>query len=168
MHVRFAYGAGEGACVIAKVEGWMRLAGLAVHPSCRKWTGERRSADPCHLCGRLFRRMHNNSTVDGNPASGLSKRAVQEALNRRLRDAYLPTAGFTTKSFRKGGLSTAKRAGLPRALRMIQSGHRSDAHKVYESGSDTDDDLLPGVPRVEPRGGWAVEDLYQFSRCFHF
>ena len=72
---------------------------------------------------------------------------------------------YTSKSMRQGGLSTAKRAGIPKALRMAQSGHRSQAHKVYESDSSSGDEA-PGVPRAAPQGGWKLEDLYQFSRQF--
>jgi len=50
----------------------------------------------------------------------------------------------------------------------IQSGHKSAAHKVYESGSDTDEELIPEVSRIEPKMGWSLRDLYRFSTCFHY
>ena len=41
MGVRFAYGASEGACVVAKVEYWLRVAGIRSHPHCKKWKDAR-------------------------------------------------------------------------------------------------------------------------------
>jgi hypothetical protein len=70
-----------------------------------------------------------------------------------------------SKSMCRGGLSTAKRAGVCKTLRMTQSGHRSKAHAVYESDSSSGEDAV-GVSRTMPRGGWRVEDLYHFSREF--
>jgi hypothetical protein len=73
--------------------------------------------------------------------------------------------GCSTKNMRRGGLSTAKRAGICKSLRMAQSGHRSKAHAAYESDSSSGEDAV-GVPRTMPRGGWRPEDLYHFGRQF--
>ena len=166
MWVRFAYGASEGACVIAKVESWLRMAGIHSHPHCMKWKDARQRSAPCELCGRLFRALSGPHHLKRHRPQ-LSKQSVGEALNRMLAQSSFEVTGFTSKSLRKGGLSTAKRAGLPAPLRKLQSGHRSAAHKVYESGSDTDEDRMPDVPRQEPRAGWSLRDLYRFSVCFH-
>ena len=167
MWVRFAYGASEDACVVAKVEAWLRVADLRSHPHCMKWKDARQRSAPCNLCGRLFRALSGTHHLKRDRTQ-LSKQSVGEALNRLLAQSSFDVAGFTSKSLRKGGLSTAKRAGLPAQLRKLQSGHRSAAHKVYESGSDTDEDRMPDVPRQEPRAGWSLRDLYRFSACFHF
>ena len=55
---------------------------------------------------------------------------------------------------RTGGLSTAKRAGVPKALRCQQSGHQSNAHKVYESDDDTLTEGNLDLPKNEPPGGF--------------
>ena len=109
------------------------------------------------LCGRLFRALSGPHHLQHHRPQ-LSKQSVGEALNRLLAQSSFEVAGFTSKSLRKGGLSTAKRAVLPAPLRKLQSGHRSAAHKVYESGSDTDEDRMPDVPRQDPRAGWSLRD----------
>ena len=83
-------------------------------------------------------------------------------------DAVAP-GGFTAKSMRRGGLSTAKRAGIPAALRREQSGHKSSSNEVYESPTDSDEDEIEGVsdlPVARPAGGWRPEHLYCFARAF--
>ena len=167
MWVRFAYGAREGACVVAKVESWLRAAGIRPHPHCMKWKDARQRSAPCELCGRLFRALSGAHHLKRDRPQ-LSKQSVGDALNRLLEQSSFEVAGFTSKSLRKGGLSTAKRAGLPAPLRKLHSGHKSAAHKVYESGSDTDEDRMKDVPRLEPRAGWSLRDLYRFSVCFHY
>jgi len=47
-----------------------------------------------------------------------------------LTAAQVDDAGFTSKSMRKGGLSTGKQVGVPRALWFQQSVHQSIAHKI--------------------------------------
>jgi len=64
---------------------------------------------------------------------------------------------------RKGGLSMAKRAGIPAALRKEQSNHVIRAHKVYEYDGETDNDDMPDIPRQKL---FSTEDLYRFSRVF--
>jgi hypothetical protein len=95
----------------------------------------------------------------------LNKGSVAKVLTGLLDLTQADHRFSSTKSMRRGGLSTAKRAGIPKALRMEQSGHRSKAHTVYESDSSSGEDA-PGVPRVRLRGGWKAEDLYCFSRQF--
>lgn len=167
MWVRYAYGASVEACVINKVEHWLQVSGLRAHPQCPKWRDARLRSESCELCGRLFRSMSGPNHL-ARDRQQLSKKSVGDALNRMLTRASFDTAGFASKSLRKGGLSTAKRAGLPSALRKLQSGHKSAAHKVYESGSDTDEELIPEVSRIEPKMGWSLRDLYRFSTCFHY
>ena len=96
---------------------------------------------------------------------GLSKHTVGVAVTNLLDRIQADHKHCTSKSMWRGGLSTAKRAGIPKALRMAQSGHRSQAHKAYESDSSSGDEA-PGVPRAALQGGWRLEDLYQFSRQF--
>ena len=96
----------------------------------------------------------------------MSKQAIGVAISALLQQVGVPVVGLSSKSMRKGGLSAAKRAGIPADLRRAQSGHKSNAHTVYESESDTDDEQCPLDLQVRPRGGWTVSQLYHFSRSF--
>ena len=95
----------------------------------------------------------------------LSKGSVVKTLSNVLDVTNTHHPGGSTKSMRRGGLSTAKRVGICKSLWMTQSGHQSKPHTIYESDSSSGEDD-PGVPRAMPRGGWRVEDLYSFSRQF--
>ena len=75
----------------------------------------------------------------------LSKSTISKVITALLLQAGIDDTGFTSKSMRKGGLSTAKRAGIPAALRKEQSNHVSRAHKVYEY-----DGAMPDIPRQKP------------------
>ena len=77
--------------------------------------------------------------------------------------AQVNDVGFTSKSMRKGGLSTAKRLGVPKALRCQQSGHQSNAPKAYESDDSTDTENNQDLPRCEPPGRFRTNHLYRFS-----
>ena len=68
--------------------------------------------------------------------------------------------GFISKSMRKGGLSTAKRAGVLRALRCQQSGHQSNLHKTYESDDDTNTEGNQDLPKHG--GGFRKENMTSF------
>jgi hypothetical protein len=109
--------------------------------------------------------VYDRPTTDPTTRLPLSKGSIGKALTALLDAIGADHRAYSTKSMRRGGLSTAKRAGIPKDLRMVQSGHRSKAHTVYESDSSSGEDAV-GVPRSMPRGGWRVEDLYHFSKQF--
>ena len=168
MFKRFAFGNNHSTCLPSRVEAWIQRAGLSVHPDCAKWKSSAARAHPCMLCGKLFPsfngdRLRSALAVNGNK---MSKRMIGEAISTLLQRIGVSIAGFSSKSMRKGGLSAAKRAGIPADLRCAQSGHKSKAHTVYESDSDTDDEQCPIDLKVRPKGGWNASHLYHFSRSF--
>ena len=168
MFKRFAFGSHPSTCIPSRVEAWMERANLRVHPACAKWSSAAARAQPCTLCGKLFpsfsgERLRSPLAANGNK---MSKQAIGVAISALLQQVGVPVVGFSSKSMRKGGLSAAKRAGIPADLRRAQSGHKSTAHTVYESESDTDDEQCPLDLKVRPRGGWTVSQLYHFSRSF--
>jgi hypothetical protein len=109
--------------------------------------------------------VYGGTRINAKRDSITSKHATN-AINRMLLAADIDDTGFTSKSMRKGGLSTAKRAGIPCALRCHQSGHRSNAHKAYESDDETDTEHNQDLPRHEPPGGFRTEHLYRSSKSF--
>lgn len=161
---RFAFG--ERMCLVRRMEKYMELAGLRVQPGCLKWKDPSQRGAPCVTCGRLFPAMPGGNRVRGNGQEGVTKHTLGKALTRVLRATDIDDTGFTSKSMRKGGLSTAKRAGIPAALRKRQSNHKSGAHKIYESATDTDEEGMPDIPRTEPLHGYRTEHLYRFSKSF--
>jgi len=96
----------------------------------------------------------------------ISPKHITNAIARMLTAADVDDTGFTSKSMRKGGLSTAKRAGVPKILRCQQSGHQSNAHKTYESDDATDTEHNQDLPKHEPPGGFRKEHMYRFSQIF--
>lgn len=171
---RFAFGTEKQTCIPYRVGEYLKKTGLRNHPQCVKWTGRlENQASACETCGRLFRKMRRYT--DGDVAiamafpHALGVDAPQAALTSALKRIGVPPMGFTAKAMRRGGLSTAKRAGVPAALRREQSGHKSCANKAYESPSDSEGDEMIGagdLPACEPQGGWRAEHLYYFSRAF--
>ena len=163
---KFAYGDAPGTCVVRKMQLYIQRAGLQVQPGCQKWTSPQGAGVKCQLCGPLFPSLpFGRPTAVPGLRQGLSKHTVGAAVTDLLERIRADHKHCTSKSMWRGGLSTVKRVDIPKALRMAQSGHHSQEHKVYESDSSSGDET-PGVPRADPQGGWRLEDLYQFSRQF--
>ncbi len=149
-----------------KVRLYLDSAGLSIQPGCRKWAQPGGADVKCDVCGPLFPAMpYGRPTADPAVRLPLNKGSVAKAMTSLLDAIGADHRAYSTKSMRRGGLSTAKRAGVCKTLRMAQSGHRSKAHAVYESDSSSGEDAV-GVPRTMPRGGWRTEDLYHFRRQF--
>ncbi len=70
----------------------------------------------------------------------LSKGSVVKTLSNVLDVTNTHHPGGSKKSMRRGGLSTAKHVGICKSLWMIQSGHRSKPHTIYESDSSSGED----------------------------
>jgi len=90
--------------------------------------------------------MVYGGTRFNNKREHINTKHITNAIARMLTAAHVDYTEFTSKSMRKGGLSTAKRAGVPKALWCQQSGHQSNAHKVYESDDDTDTEGNQNLP----------------------
>jgi len=165
---RFAYSDNHCTSIPHRVCLWKQQAGLQVHPRCTKWANESERAKPCGLCGKLFPSFRGPRLGSALAANGnkMSKDAVGDALAFLLTTINVPVAGFSSKSMRRGGLSQAKRAGIPAEVRRLQSGHKSNANKVYESDEDTDEERCDPALRVRPRNGWQPEHIYHVSRAF--
>jgi hypothetical protein len=163
---KFAFGASPELCLVGKMRLYLESTGLSPQPGCRKWAQPGGAGVKCTVCGPLFPAMPYGRPT-ANPATRLplSKGSVAKVLVTVLDAIGADHRGCSTKSMRRGGLSTAKRAGICKSLRMAQSGHRSKAHAAYESDSSSGEDAV-GVPRTMPRGGWRPEDLYHFGRQF--
>lgn len=173
MFKRFAYGSAPHLCIPSRMKQYMWRMGLQRSPQCAKWSGDVGARSrPCQFCGRLFRKMVRCGTravVKTAIPHDLGRDTVQSALLGLLTLTGALAAGFTGKAMRRGGLSTAKRAGIPPALRREQSGHRSLAHTRYESSSEDDAEGEGGsldLPVDRPQGGWQVQHLYRFSQAF--
>ena len=167
---RFAFGAEKARCVIAMGNAWINIAGLQTHPDCSKWTLHGDRSAPCALCGRLFRKF-NNHGPQMRGAHGTSKSAVSTAITRMLTCINEDPTAFQGKSLRKGGLTAAKKAGIPEELRRKQSGHASAANRIYEQGASSEgedgEDAATAPIIQKPPGGWSLADLYRFSKVFH-
>jgi len=163
---KFAFGTTPDLCLVKKMRLYLDSTGLSPQPGCQKWAQPGGAGVKCAVCGPLFPVMpYGRLTADPATRPPLNKGSVAKALTTILDAVGADHRGCSTKSMWRGGLSTAKRAGICKSLRMAQSGHRSRAHTVYESDSSSGEDA-PGVPRTMPRGGWKPEDLYHFSRQF--
>ena len=131
---------------------------------------------PCLKCGRLFRKFAGYG-LQRKGAHATSKSAVNTAITRLLHCVGEDALAYTSKSMRKGGLTAAKKAGIPEDLRRAQSGHAGRSDRVYEIDSSPDEDeaptsrLLHDSPGCHARttgpGGWSIEHKYLFSRVFH-
>ena len=171
---RFAFGSAANTCLPQRMRAFLARCGLKRHDHCQKWAGRlENQAMSCVWCGRIFRKMrrHKDGSVEavGSLPHALNADSVRKALTNLLQRIGVAPGGFTAKSMRRGGLSTAKRAGIPAALRREQSGHKSSSNEVYESPTDSDEDEIEGVsdlPVARPAGGWRPEHLYCFARAF--
>jgi len=110
--------------------------------------------------------MKSGTVHDSANRERISSKHITDAIAMMLTTSQVDDMGFTSKSMRKGGLSTAKRTGVPRALRCRQSGHQSNAHKSYESDDGTDTESNQDSPRCDPPGGLRQYHLYRFSQVF--
>lgn len=165
---RFAYGAPPELCLLEAAQRWMIMAGLKVHPECRKWQNMETRGQPCDLCGRLFRKFCSDwPQIKGTHA--MSEGAVATTLDRLMVAAGQDPNAYGPKSMRRGGLTSARAARIPEELRRRQSGHKSAANRIYEEASSDEDietvELPPAV--TKPQDGWETEHLYLFSRVFH-
>jgi integrase len=158
-------GWGGDLCLVRRVERYLHEAQLYTHADCQKWKDVAMRTMPCAKCGPLFPMVYGGTRFN-NKRERINAKHITNAIARMLTAAHVDDAGFTSKSMRKGGLSTAKRAGVPKALRCQQSGHQSNAHKVYESDDDTDTEGNQDLPKNEPPGGFRKEHLYRFSQMF--
>jgi integrase len=164
--VRIAYHSSRSfdpsVCPLSLLRRWLHSAGLSVHPLCRRQATPSERTAPCLLCGPLFRPCPFGTRVKWGR---VSRETVQEAISSCLARIGVDTTGFSTKSLRRGGLSSAKSGGVPPALRKLQSGHTSDSYKTYEhAGPDGPPDGRG--PLQELRTGWSTQDLYRFSQVF--
>mmetsp|Transcript_73006 Transcript_73006/g.152441 ORF Transcript_73006/g.152441 Transcript_73006/m.152441 type:complete len:96 (-) Transcript_73006:573-860(-) len=93
--------------------------------------------------------MGNGARVfpPGQPKHGITKDNVRTAVKRALARIGVSPEGFSGISMRQGGISAAVLDGIPADLRMMQTGHRSNAWLHYG--------VLSGR-----------EELYRFHGCF--
>ena len=107
--------------IVRQLQVWMRLAGLAVSPTCRKRASP---AARCLSCPPLFpltKRAPGGHTVatdrpcSRQQSSDMIRWAVEQAGGRSDR--------FSGISARKGGISTAIAAGVDETILYLQSGH---------------------------------------------
>ena len=166
---RFAYGANTAECLIGMVAAWKERTGLHVHPSCIKWTNMETRGARCEWCGGLFRKFCGDfpQMRGTSNAHALTERAVTVAVEQLLTAVGQDATTFSGKCLRRGGLSTAKMAGIPEDLRRLQSGHKSKANRIYEDSSMEEDGEEAHVVMQKPASGWGVEDRYMFSKAFH-
>jgi len=120
---------------------------------------------PCATCGPLFPMVYGGTRFK-TQRERISSKHITSAIARMFTIAQVDDIGFTSKSMRKGGLSTAKRAGVPKALRCQQSGRQSNAHKAYEIDDSTDTENNQDLPRCELPGDFRTNHLYRFSQVF--
>jgi len=149
-------GWGGTLCLVKGIETYLHWANLRTNAACLKWKDVALRTTPCTTCGPLFAMVYGGTWLNVNQERISSKHIT----NAILAIAQADDVGFTSKSMRKGGLSTAKRAGVPRALQCHQSGHQSNAHKTYESDDSTDRENNQDLPRCEPPGGLRTNHLY--------
>ena len=156
---------GENLCLVKRVERYLHEAHLYTHAECLKWKDVAMRTTTGDKCGPLFPMVYGGTRFNYR-RQHITAKHITNAIARMLTAAQVDDTGFTSKSMRKGGLSTAKRAGIPRALRCQQSGHQSTAHMVYESDDDTDSESNQDLPKQEPPGGFRRGHLYRFLQMF--
>jgi len=156
---------GGPLCLVKRIESYLHWSNLHTNAACLKWKDVALRTLPCATCGPLFSMVYGGTRFYAQ-RERVSSKHITNAIARMLTIAQVDDVGFTSKSMRKGGLSTAKRAGVPKALRCQQSGHQSNAHKAYESDDSTDTEKNQDLPRCEPPGGFRTNHLYRFSQVF--
>lgn len=111
--------------IIARLLHWCRTYNLRPQPTCTK---PLRPTAPCHACGTLFRRLHNQKPLPtADPAHAWSYDNFLSAVRRVATRLHMDPNAFTGRSCRYGALSIAADAGLPEYLVTVQTGHKQPA-----------------------------------------
>jgi len=158
-------GWGGDLCLVRRIERCVQTAQLYIHADCLKWKDVAMRTMPYSKCGPLFPMVYGGTQFNAKREC-INAKHITNAIARMLTATQVDDTGFTSKSMRKGGPSTAKRAGLPRALQCQQSGHQGNAHKVYESDDDTDTESNQDLSKHEPLGGFQKDHLYRCLQMF--
>ena len=112
--------------VLNMIRMYLGWANLKVQSGCTK---KAHPADECKACGRLFRLTHpDGKKVQSNC---ITKTHVTSAVRNILSLIGVDATGYSGISMRKGGVSAAVIGGIPHDLRVMQTGHRSNAWEHY-------------------------------------
>lgn len=118
-------------CPIRRLRDYMQRAGLHISSGCTKAT---LPASPCYACGRLFpatTAYGKRFRLPHELGHTLSRAQVASAVRSVLLRIGVVPEGYGGPSMRKGGVSAAVCAGVPADLRLLQTGHRSNAWTHY-------------------------------------
>ena len=128
--------------VLHMIRMYLRWAKLGVKEGCTK---KAYPTDPCKTCGKLFRVMHpSGGSVQ---EKGVTKTHLTSAVHNVLQAIGVDSAGYSCISMREGGVSAAVIGCIPHDLRVMQTGHRSNAWEHYFDLADK-------------------TELYRFFNCF--
>jgi len=152
-------GWGGTLCVVRQIQTYLHCSNLHTHAACLKWKDVALRTIPFTTCGPLVPMVYCGTWFNAK-RERISSKHITSAIARMSTTAQVDDVGFTSKSMRKGSLSTAKRPGMPRALRCHKSGYQSNAHKTYESDDSTDTENNQDLPQCEPPGGFRTNHLY--------
>ena len=107
--------------------------------------------------------MKSGTVHDSANRERISSKYITDAIAMMLTTSQVDD---TSKSMRKGGLSTGKRTGLPRALRCRQSGQEKQRTSVVRKRNGTDTESNQDSQRCDPPEGLHQYHLYRFSQMF--
>jgi len=108
-------GWGGTLCLVKGIETYLHWANLRTNAACLKWKDVALRTTPCTTCGPLFLMVYSGTWFNVN-RERISSKHITNAIARMLVIGQVNDVRFTSKSMRMGCLSTAKRAGVPRAL----------------------------------------------------
>ena len=117
--------------VVDWLKTYMITFGLSQHRSCTRPLDSR---ERCTLCPPVFVRTKRQGTATVLTRSPCTRQLVAGAFTRALSYIRVSSPHFSGVSARKGGLSTAIKAGVPEWALFFQSGHgQSKAARAYMS-----------------------------------
>ena len=117
--------------IVDWLKSYQTSFGLQTHRLCARRLDDR---EPCALCPPVFVKTKRQGSITVLTKEPCNRQHIAGAFTRALGYIHVASPQFSGVSARKGGLSTAIEAGVPKWALFFQSGHgQSKAARAYMS-----------------------------------
>ena len=106
-----------------KLRKWMSDMGLAVSPDCEKLQPGANPERSCRFCPPLFPKRQDKRIGEDGRILAISRQDVTDAVRLAVKLIGDSTDHISGRSMRRGGITTARQAGVPEDVVFRQSGH---------------------------------------------
>jgi len=134
--------------LVTKLDKWIAELGLTVSEHCEKKVSGANEMQRCRFCPPLFPKFLDGRLGRDGLVEPISRQGIREAVKVAVEAIGVDSARFSGRSMRRGGITTARQAGVPEDVVYLQSGHGQ---------------CRPGRRYVHDH---STEDLYAVSTAF--